>query len=174
MDLIDQFERAAEAAAATVERLPRSPEQIAEAVLRAAPDARRIAVAAPQDLPAALFEGCHQLPGVFAGRSKSELASADAGITEAFAGVARTGSVCVTLDHDYAGSVSLLARVHIAVVAAEDIVLRPADLFRRHVLDGKGLRRNFVFITGPSATADMGPLVHGVHGPHRLHIIVLI
>ena len=30
-----------------------------------------------------------------------------------------------------------------------------------------------VFVTGPSATADMGPLVRGVHGPHKLHIIVL-
>ena len=47
------------------------------------------------------------------------------------------------------------------------------DLFREDVLDGKGLSRSFVFITGPSATADMGPLVRGVHGPHRLHIIVL-
>jgi len=30
-----------------------------------------------------------------------------------------------------------------------------------------------VFVTGPSATADMGPLVRGVHGPHKLHILVL-
>ena len=33
--------------------------------------------------------------------------------------------------------------------------------------------RDLVFITGPSATADMGPLVRGVHGPHRLHILLL-
>jgi len=31
-----------------------------------------------------------------------------------------------------------------------------------------------VFVTGPSATADMGPLVRGVHGPHQLHVIVLV
>jgi L-lactate dehydrogenase complex protein LldG len=47
------------------------------------------------------------------------------------------------------------------------------DLFRRDVLNGEGLTRDFVFITGPSATADMGPLVRGVHGPHRLHVIVV-
>jgi L-lactate dehydrogenase complex protein LldG len=41
------------------------------------------------------------------------------------------------------------------------------------VLNGEGLTRDFVFITGPSATADMGPLVRGVHGPHRQHVIVV-
>ena len=40
-------------------------------------------------------------------------------------------------------------------------------------LDGKGLTRSFSFITGSSATADMGPLVRGVHGPGQLHIIIL-
>ncbi len=173
MHLVDQFERAAVAAAATVERLPRAPQEIARAVLRASQGARRIAVAEPQDLPAELFEACRRLPGVFTGRTKSELSSADVGITEAFAGVARTGSVCVTVDHDTAGLVSLLSRMHIAVVAAEDIVERPADLFRPDCLGGKGLKRNFVFVTGPSATADMGPLVLGVHGPHRLHVLIL-
>ena len=53
------------------------------------------------------------------------------------------------------------------------IVPRVRDLFSREVLEGKGLARSFTFITGPSATADMGPLVRGVHGPGKLHIIVL-
>jgi len=178
-DILDTFERAAIAAAATVERLQRSSgpqeqaEELACAVRRAAPDARRIAVAPPADLPPELFAACERLPGVFAGRGKSELAAADVGITDAFAGVARTGSVCIALDPDHTGFISLLARMHVAVVAAEDIVEAPRELFRRDRLRGKGLDRNFVFVTGPSATADMGPLVRGVHGPHRLHIIVL-
>ena len=96
-----------------------------------------------------------------------------AGVTEAFAGVARTGSVCVDVNYQRTGVVSLLAPLHIAVVAAENIVPRPRDMFRPDVLGGEGLTRDFVFITGPSATADMGPLVRGVHGPHRLHIIVV-
>ena len=73
----------------------------------------------------------------------------------------------------YAGVISLLSRTHIAVLSAETIVERPADLFDPNCLGGKGLQRNFVFVTGPSATADMGPLVRGVHGPHHLHIIIL-
>ena len=50
---------------------------------------------------------------------------------------------------------------------------RPRDLFDPDCLKGEGLKRNLVFITGPSATADMGPLVHGVHGPHRLLVLLL-
>jgi L-lactate dehydrogenase complex protein LldG len=181
---LDEFERAALAAAATVERIPRAAgssgltdqsEELARAVLRVAPDARRIAVAPPADLPAELFAACERLPGVFTGRSKSELAAADVGITDAFAAIARTGTICVALDPDHTGFISLLARMHIAVLSADDIVEAPRDLFRRGDRIGdKGLDRNFVFVTGPSATADMGPLVRGVHGPHRLHVIVLV
>jgi L-lactate dehydrogenase complex protein LldG len=174
MPLVEQFEKAARVAAASVERIPRSREALAEAVLRLVPDAKRIAVAEPLDLPTDLFESCRRLPGVFTGRSKQDLESADVGITDAFAGVARTGSVCVSVDHNYLGYISLLSRAHIVVLAATDIVERPGDLFRSDRLGGKGLRRNFVFITGPSATADMGPLVRGVHGPHRLHVIILV
>ena len=173
-DLLVRFEQAACAAAATVERVSRSSEQIAGAVWRVAPEAKRIAIAEPLDLGRELFAGCRALPGVIQERTKSALASLDAGITDAFAGVARTGSVCVCVDHDYAGSISLLARLHVAVVAAESIVERPRDLLRPECLQGKALTRNFVFITGPSATADMGPLVRGVHGPHRLHILILV
>ena len=174
MDLIEQFENAARDAAATVERLPRSPEKIAAAVGRVAPGAQRIAVAEPHGLPAELFDACRRLPGVFAGRSKIEWSAAEVGITEAFAGVARTGSVCVSVDQGDTGYASLLARTHIAVLASEDIVERPSDLFRPDRLSGKGLLGNYVFVTGPSATADMGPLVRGVHGPHHLHILVLV
>ena len=70
----------------------------------------------------------------------------------------------VDVGYQRTGMASLLAPLHIAVVAAETIVPQPRDLFREDVLGGKGLVRNFVFITGPSATADMGPLVRGVHG----------
>ena len=170
-NLASQFDAAVRTAFATVERLPRSADELANAVVRIAQG--RIAIAEPEDLPASLFSGLQQLPGVVRERSKQELATCDVGITEAFAGIARTGSVCVTVDHGYSGAMSLLSPLHIAILAAEAIVQRPADLFNPTFLGGKGLKRNFVFITGPSATADMGPLVRGVHGPHRLHVIVL-
>jgi L-lactate dehydrogenase complex protein LldG len=169
--LLSQFEDEARTAAASVERVRSSASELRAAVERVARG--RIAISEPLDLPTDLFSEARKLPGVILGRSKQELATCDVGITDAFAGVARTGSVCVTIDHDYAGPISLLTRLHIAVLSADVIVERPSDLFRPDCLEGKGGRRNFVFVTGPSATADMGPLVRGVHGPHQLHIVIV-
>ena len=172
MSLVEEFEQSARAAAATVERVPRTPEQIAAAVARIVPGGP-LAVADPVCLPSLLFDACRRLPGVFSERTRQAMDRCMVGITDAFAGVARTGSVCIAVDHQDCGAISLLSRFHVAVLPAEHIVERPGDLFRADRLKGEGLRRNFVFITGPSATADMGPLVRGVHGPHRLHIIVV-
>ncbi len=174
MIALEEFEANARAVAATVERVERSSAAIAAAVARAAPQARSIAVAEPLDLPAELFAGCRALPGVVTERSRAAMNALDVGITDAFAAVASTGSVCVTVDRGHAGAISLLARTHIAVVDSAAIVARPGDLMRPDRAGGAGLRRNFVYVTGPSATADMGPLVRGVHGPHRLHILVLL
>lgn len=171
---IDQFIASAQAAAATVERVKAAPEDVAEAVSRAAAGATRIAVAEAQDLPAELLAACRALPGAIPVRSRSETAAADVGITEAFAGIARTGTVCIELSDGGSAYASLLPRLHIALLAKKNIVERPADLFDEGTRIGaRGLRRNFVFVTGPSATADMGPLVRGVHGPHRLHLLIL-
>ena len=67
------------------------------------------------------------------------------------------------------GFASLIPRLHIAVVDAASIVPQPRDVITSAI----GMQSDIVFITGPSATADMGPLVRGVHGPHKLHILVL-
>ena len=170
-DLLSQFEAAAISAAASIERVPYSAGNVAAAVHRIV--GGRLAIAETLDLPSDLFSDLRKMPGLVTGRTKSELAACDVGVTEAFAGVARTGSVCVAVDHGYSGVISLLARLHIAVLSAESIAERPGDLFSSRFLGGKAIQRNFVFITGPSATADMGPLVRGVHGPHQLHIIIL-
>jgi len=174
MNSLEQFEAAAKSAAATVERVAYSAKPLAEAVARMSAGAKGVAVAAPLDLPEELFRGVRNLPGVVSGRSLNELSGAEVGVTEAFAGVARTGSICVCVDHEFNGPISLLMRLHIAVLDAKRICDTPSDLLRRDCIDGAGLRRNFVFVTGPSATADMGPLVRGVHGPHRLHILILV
>jgi len=171
--MIEQFAASAAAAVATIELIDRTPVALRDAILRATGDADRILFAPPQDLPAELFAEFARDPRVRSDPTAEELVNSPAGVTEAFAGVARTGSVCVDVAYQRTGMASLLAPLHIVVVAAETIVPRPRDLFRDDLLDGKGLARSFVFITGPSATADMGPLVRGVHGPHRLHIIVL-
>jgi L-lactate dehydrogenase complex protein LldG len=168
-----QFAEAAVKAVATVEIIERSPATLRIAILRAVGDATCILFAPPHELPIALFSEFATDPRVVADPTPEQMVHSAAGVTEAFAGVASTGSVCIDVSYQRTGMVSLLAPLQIAVVAVENIVPKPRDLFRADILDGKGLKRDFVFVTGPSATADMGPLVRGVHGPHKLHIIVV-
>jgi L-lactate dehydrogenase complex protein LldG len=171
--LVDQFIKAAIAAAATAETVERSPVAIRDAILAKAGEAQRILFALPQVMPAELFALFAADPRVITEPDSEQMVHSAVGVTEAFTGIARTGSICVDVNYQRTGMVSLLAPLHIAVVASENIVPRPRDMFRSDVRNGDGLTRDFVFITGPSATADMGPLVRGVHGPHRLHVIVV-
>jgi len=110
---------------------------------------------------------------VIAKPTDDQFAAADAGVTEAFAGVARTGTICIAMNGGMRAASSLLMPLHIALLPAERIVFRPRELFAPEGIGSAALKRNLAFVTGPSATADMGPLVRGVHGPHRLHILVV-
>ena len=172
--LVERFVAEARAVAATVECVDRSPSAITDAVSRVASGAKRIFVADPRDVDDALLALCRKLPGVFTERSRHALATADVGVTDAFAAVSTTGTVCVRIDTGMTAYASLLARTHVVIVDSNRIVERPSDLFRLDCLNGEGLHSNFVYVTGPSATADMGPLVRGVHGPHFLHVIVIV
>ena len=87
--------------------------------------------------------------------------------------MARTGSICIALGPPLRATASLLMPLHVALLPADRIVFRPRELFELKGIGQEALQRNLIFVTGPSATADMGPLVRGVHGPHRLHILVL-
>jgi L-lactate utilization protein LutC len=171
--LTDVFERAASEAAAVVERVGRDTRAVLAAVERGTKGARSLVVADAEFLDAGLVAALRAMPGVIPQPTDDQLATADVGITEAWAAIARTGTVCVAMGAGLRAATSLLMPLHVVLLPAERIVGRPRDLFDPDRLDGEGLRRNFVCITGPSATADMGPLVRGVHGPHRLHILVL-
>jgi len=171
--LLEQFVTEARNAAATAEVVDRNAQAVSSAILAKAGSAQQILFAPPQVMPAELFAPFAADSRVITEPDSSQLVSSAVGVTEAFAGVARTGSLCVDVNYQRTNVVSLLAPLHIAVLAAENIVPRLRDVFRSDTMGGEGLTRDFVFITGPSATADMGPLVRGVHGPHRLHVIVV-
>ncbi len=171
--MIQQFMAAAEGTGATVERLPRSPEALKEAIQRVLSSGDEVLLAEPDDLPPELWDPLRALERIIDHPTDDQLRSAMVGITDAFAGVARTGSVCVAMTENLGGAVSLFPRSHVAVLDARYIVPRPGDVFTAGQLENKGMERNFVFITGPSVTADMGELVRGVHGPDHLHIIIL-
>ena len=179
--LIQKFVAAAEGSGATVERLLHSPESLKEAIQRvlssgnetSSASSGQALLAEPDDLPPELWAPLRDLKQVIEHPTDDQLRSVRVGITDAFAGVARTGSVCVAMTRNLGGAVSLFPRRHIAVLEARNIVPRPGDVFTAGQLENKGLERSFVFITGPSVTADMGELVRGVHGPDQLHIIIL-
>jgi L-lactate dehydrogenase complex protein LldG len=171
--LSDVFEANARGAAAEVDRIDGSPASVRAAVERATKDSSAIVLGPGEFLPRELMDALRELPGLIPQPSDEVMSTAEVGISSAFAGVASSGSVCIAMGPPLASAASLLMPLHIVLLCAERIVKRPRDLFDPACLGGEGLRRNLVLITGPSATADMGPLVRGVHGPHRLKIFLL-
>ncbi len=156
-----------------MELVDRTPEAVRDAVLTKAAGKRPILLAEPLYISPDFFRPLQSVKGVLTRPLPDDYRTAPVGVTDAFAAIARTGSVCVDIGADIAGYVSLLPRLHIAVVDIKKLVFRPSDLFKLEAFARPTFQENFVFITGPSATADMGPLVRGVHGPHELHILVL-
>lgn len=103
----------------------------------------------------------------------AELQAARTGITPAAFAIADYGSI--VLPSTAAGSelVSLYVDRHIAIVDETDVVSdmeRAFDRFGRDVPDAYG---SAIIATGPSATADMGSLVTGAHGPSDVGVIVV-
>ena len=60
-----------------------------------------------------------------------------------------------------------------AVLAASDIVPDMEDAFAVLGPIFRNEKTSLVLATGPSATADMGALVKGAHGPKRVHVVIL-
>lgn len=171
--LIDAFEINAREAAATVERMAASPAAVLVLIAHALKNFPNVVLGPLEFLSPDFTEALNHLPGLVRQPSDEALSTAGAGISGAFAGIASSGSVCIAMGPPLAAAASLLMPLHIVLLSADRIVARPRDILHPDTLGGEGLRRNLVFITGPSATADMGPLVRGVHGPHRLHIFLL-
>lgn len=172
-ELLEQFVSKAEQASATVELIAHEAGELKAALLRSIDGQAPVLMAKPEITDEEIFRPFFSTRNVVFHPSDSQLETAPIGITEAFAGIARTGSVCILVSENLSGSVSLFTRKHIAVLEATRIIARPRDLFESTDYNELGLTRDFIFVTGPSATADMGPLVHGVHGPGELHIIIL-
>jgi len=97
---------------------------------------------------------------------KHEMALCDLGITEADYLLPETGTLVLKSSTEKPRAVSLLPRVHLAIVHPE--MLR-ADM---HQVFAEAKDSNYlVFITGPSRTADIELTVTlGVHGPKNLYV----
>lgn len=106
---------------------------------------------------------------VSADADRRQLAECDLGVTGADAALPETGTLLLRSSPERPRLVSLLPRVHLAIFRPS--VLR-ADL--HHALAGVKGDGYFVFVTGPSRTADIElTLTVGVHGPKALYAWVL-
>lgn len=103
----------------------------------------------------------------------TDLEAARSGVTPVGMGVADYGTVTVRSAHAGDELVSLFADRHVAVVRAGDIVLDMDAGFERLSSEfDRGLTSQ-VLATGPSATADLGGFILGVHGPEAVEVVVV-
>lgn len=106
-----------------------------------------------------------------AGHSASEVT---VGFTTAELAVAESGTLLVGGQPGPWGLVSILPWVHIVLIRAEEIVADLATAFSWFLPRLRAGEGDWVWITGPSRTADIGhTLVMGAHGPNALHVLVL-
>jgi L-lactate dehydrogenase complex protein LldG len=101
--------------------------------------------------------------------SNREVAECDLGVTGADFALPETGTLGLRASIEQPRTVSLLPRVHLALI--QTTCLR-ADLHQ--VFEEAGHDGYLVFITGPSRTADIELTVTiGVHGPKQLCVILI-
>ncbi|MBT3358028.1 MAG: lactate utilization protein [Rhodospirillales bacterium] len=99
------------------------------------------------------------------------------GITEAFAGIAETGTLMVLSGAENPASLNFLPDTHLVVLDTSRIVGAYEDGWA--LLRGENGKTGFMprmvnWITGPSRSADIELiLLLGVHGPRRLHILLI-
>ena len=106
--------------------------------------------------------------------SKHDLALCDLGITEADYLLLETGTLVLKSSAEKPRAVSLLPRIHLAIVNPE--MLRPDmhQVFAECKGEAAARPDYLVFITGPSRTADIELTVTlGVHGPKNLFVWML-
>lgn len=106
-------------------------------------------------------------------------AAAYSGLTEADFGIAETGTLVLSSGNGRNRLVSLLPPFHIAVLPESCILPSLVSFTERfadpQVAEGFKDMTCLTMVTGPSRTADIEmTLTLGVHGPQRLHTIILL
>ena len=110
---------------------------------------------------------------VNAAPTASDLEAAQSGVTAACMGIAAYGSVVLPSTPGGSEPVSLFPERHVAVLREDDLVAGMPEAIERLGPALREERGSYVVATGPSATADMGALVTGAHGPKEVHVLML-
>jgi len=98
-------------------------------------------------------------------------ASLRVGLSGALAAIAESGTLVLVSEAGGALSASLLPEVHVAVIAASQIVSSLEEALRRKEVREASAA---VLISGPARTADIEmTLTIGVHGPKEVHVFVI-
>jgi len=94
------------------------------------------------------------------------------GITAPPIGVAESATLIQLTEPGCPRSTSLVPSIHVALLRKEKIVANLEEGYA--ILQEMKPRDSFVFISGPSKTADIeAHMVHGAHGPKELHLIII-
>lgn len=95
-------------------------------------------------------------------------------LTEAYAGIAETGSLVLLSGADSPTSLNYLPDNYLCVLQRERLDRHIEDVWQRLRRGRADLPRAINFITGPSRTADVEQTIQlGAHGPRRLHVILV-
>lgn len=136
-------------------------EGVSQAVVWDTPDLRAMCV------PSTLAElGVELVP---VGADKRAIAACELGVTQVDAALPETGTLVLTSAPDKPRMASLVPRVHLAILRPSALRADLSEVFAEVKQRGY-----YVFVTGPSRTADIElTLTIGVHGPAALYLWVI-
>ena len=173
-DRLSVFRQMVEAAAGTIEDLPRA-EDVPAAVARFI-RAHNLPMAARRGddprLAAMPWERERTLEMTTGPSDGQQLVS----VSHAFGGVAETGTLILISGPDNPTTLNFLPDTHVVVIDARDVAGDyETVLGRLRDKFGAGqMPRTVNMITGPSRSADIEQmLILGAHGPRRLHVLVV-
>jgi L-lactate dehydrogenase complex protein LldG len=119
------------------------------------------------------YEGVSLPRSVTTDPTPAELEAARTGVTAACMGIAAYGSVVLPSTPEGSEPISLFPERHVAVLHQDDLVPGMPEALDRLGPALREDRGSYIVATGPSATADMGALVTGAHGPKEVRVVLL-